>query len=83
MVQPEGRGHDDGGVARLMRVILSGVMLLIGIGVSGVGFGIAANGDRGDLAELGGGRGEGGIMIGGWWSFGHGGEVAGEKGFFR
>lgn len=80
MIQAERGGHNDGRIARLMRAILgliNEVMILIGIGVSGVGFGIAADGDRGDLAELGGGGGGGGIMIG------HGGNVAGENGFFR
>lgn len=78
MVQPEGGGHYDGGIARLRRMILGVVMFLIGIRVSGIGFGIAANRDGRDLTELGGGG--GGIMIedGGRW-FGHG---TGGKRFF-
>lgn len=94
VVQPEGGGHKNGGIGRLINAIVGVVVrvlvMVIGVGVSsGIGnvFGISANGDGGDLAELGGGgsgggvvgRG-GGIMIGGR-RVGHGGESAGEYRF--
>lgn len=61
MIQPKRGGHNDGGIVRLKRLILGSIVFMIGIGVSGIGYGIAPNGNGRDLAELG-SRGRG-IMI--------------------
>ena len=53
VVQTERGGHNDGGIVRFIRKILVKVIFFIGIGVSGIGYGIAEKRNGGDLAELG------------------------------